>query len=259
MSDNVFKEVLSNAKETKTKYLGEDYPYYKYIKTPSDIGMSSKGTLKQLGKDIDGLIEYVNILISGKSKASATGKPLGNKFFIKTAAKCTSNTTGEEVDRYIYINNVPMGNIPLISSGMGVNFSEFKGLIPGTISNLNAFNPMTMLQAFVEGAKPKCQEITMQTIDSDNIVSSSTHYVALVDIKNMDPCSFSDKKNPLTGQKCKETFENMEINENILSNINLNFDIPDDPIAQLFFATFGIFGIYLFYKILLKYKIIPKI
>jgi hypothetical protein len=75
----------------------------------------------------------------------------------------------------------------------------------------------------------------------------------------MDPCSFSDKKNPLTGQKCKETFENMEMNENILSNINLNFDIPDDPIAQLFFATFGIFGIYLFYKILLKYKIIPKI
>lgn len=257
---DIFKDILSNGNDSKSKYLGEDYPYYKYIKTPDQLGMSSKGTLKQLGKDVDGLMEYVNVLVSGKSKASATGKPLGNKFFLKTGAKCTNKMSGEEMERYIYINNVPMGNIPLISSGMGANFSEFKGLIPGTISNLNAFNPMSMLQAFVEGARPDCQEITMETIDSKNAVSTETHYVATIDIQNMDPCSFSDRKNPITKQKCKETFGNMNSNDdNFLSNIRLNFDVPDDPIAQLFFATFGIFGIYLFYKILLKYKIVPKL
>ena len=66
----------------------------------------------------------------------------------------TDDKTKQEVDRYIYINNVPQGNIPFISSGVGVNFGEFKGLIPGTISNLNAFNPMLMFQSFLSGSKP---------------------------------------------------------------------------------------------------------
>jgi hypothetical protein len=102
MSDNMFKEVLSNAQAAKEKYLGPDYPYYKYIKTPSDIGMSDKGSLTVLGKNIDGLIAYVEVLVSGGGKASATGRPLGNKFFLKTGGKCTDTVTAQEVDRYIY-------------------------------------------------------------------------------------------------------------------------------------------------------------
>jgi hypothetical protein len=257
MGDNVFKEVLTDAKGVKEKYFGQDYPYYKYIKTPDELNMSSKGSLKVLGKDIDGLIGYVEVLVSGKSKASATGKPLGNKFFIKSGAKCKDKNTGEEKDRYVYINNVPMGNIPFISSGAGVNFSEFKGLIPGTISNLNAFNPAGLFQAFLEGSKPECQPITMEIIDINNNISTETQYVTTVDIRNMDPCSFRDKKNPVTNQKCKETFENNENDEEI--NINYNFSLPDDPIVQVFFASFGIFGIYLLYKMLSKNKIIPQI
>ena len=286
MGDNIFKEVLTDAKAAKEKYFGQDYPYYKYIKTPDQLGMSSKGSLKVLGKDIDGLIEYVNVLVSGKSKASATGKPLGNKFFIKTGAKCVDKDTGAQTDRYVYINNVPMGNIPFISSGMGVNFSEFKGLIPGTISNLIAFNPAGLFQAFLEGSAPKCQQITMETIDINNEKSTETQYVTLVDIRNMDPCSFGDKKNPITGQKCKETFSNLFNDIEFLNEYKqqeqkeqkeqeqkeqqreeqynkimekYNFKIPNDPITQTFFAAFGIFGIYLFYKILLKNKMISKI
>lgn len=251
MGDNVFKEVLTDAKGVKEKYFGQDYPYYKNIKTPDELGMSSKGSLKVLGKDIDGLIEYVGVLVSGKSKASVTGKPLGNKFFIKTGAKCKDKDTGEEKDRHVYINNVPMGNIPFISSGVGVNFSEFRGLIPGTISNLNAFNPAGLFQAFLEGSKPNCQPITMEIIDINNNISTETQYVTTVDVRNMDPCSFKDKKNPVTGVKCKETFDNMD-------DINYNFSLPDDPIVQIFFASFGIFGIYLLYKILSKNKMIPE-
>lgn len=257
MGDNVFKEVLTDAKGVKEKYFGQDYPYYKNIKTPDELGMSSKGSLKVLGKDIDGLIEYVGVLVSGKSKASVTGKPLGNKFFIKTGAKCQDEDTGEEKDRYVYINNIPMGNIPFISSGVGVNFTEFRGLIPGTISNLNAFNPAGLFQAFLEGSKPKCQPITMEIIDINNNISTETQYVTTVDVRNMDPCTFKDKKNPVTGVKCKETFDNLEQQQNM--NINYNFSLPDDPIVQVFFASFGIFGIYLLYKILLKHKIIPQI
>jgi hypothetical protein len=256
MGDNVFEEVLTDSKSTKEKYFGEDYPYYKYIKTPDELGMTSKGSLKALGKDIDGLIEYVGVLVSGKSKASATGKPLGNKFFIKTGAKCKADDTGEETDRYVYINNVPMGNIPFISSGVGVNFSEFKGLIPGTISNLNAFNPAGLFQAFLEGSTPSCQNVEMEIIDTENHISTESHYVTTVDLRNMDPCVFKDKKNPITKQKCKETFENLDESE---YNHNYNFSLPNDPIVQIFFSSFGIFGIYLLYKILSKNGVIPKL
>lgn len=261
---NVFKEVLSDAKGAKEKYMGPDYPYYKYIKAPSDIGMSDKGTLKQMGKNIDGLIEYVNVLVSGKSKASTTGQPLGNKFFLKTGGKCMDksvNPDGTEVDRYVYINNVPMGNIPFISSGMGVNFSEFRGLIPGTISNLNAFNPMNMMQSFLAGSKPDCQEITMETIDIYNNKSTESHYVTMVDIKNMDPCAFQDRTNPLTGIKCKETFSNMkkQLDTNNYECVDHHFKIPDDIYAQAYFASLGVLGIYIMYRLMVKTDLIPPL
>jgi len=254
---NLFEEVLKDAKGVEQRLLGPTYPYYSNIKTPSEIGMSDKGTIQQMAKDIDGLIQYVQVLVTGKSKASATGQPLGNKFFLKTGAKCAAIdsctdkndiSTCKKVDRYIYINNVPQGNIPIISSGLGVNFTEFKGLIPGAMSNLNVLNPFAIMRAFLSGSNPPCQPITMQTIsptslnpNSSNIQSSETHYVTLVDINNMDPCSFPNRKNPLTGQGCRETFEN---SEEIL--------MPTDPLAQLYFASLGVIGLLILYRLMEK-------
>jgi hypothetical protein len=249
---NFFQNVLNNVNGLGTQFTGQDYPYYKYIKTPSEIGMSDRGSLQQLGKNIDGLVDYVQILVTGNSRASATGKPLGNKFFLKTGAKCVDTKTGQDKDRYIYINNVPVGNIPIISQGLGVNFSEFKGLIPGTISNLNAFNPLTMFQSFLAGSKPDCQEITMETIDMYNMKSTETNYVTLVDIKNLDPCFFQNKVNPITGAGCRETFSNLNPLEYNTSNINL------DPLTQAYFISLGALSIYLLYNIMSKNGMIPK-
>lgn len=254
MSDNIFKEVLSNAKAAEEKYIGPDYPYYKYIKTPSQIGITSKGSLSALGKDINGLVSYVELLVSGGGKASTTGKPLGNKFFLKTGGKCIDKSTQQNVDRHIYINNVPAGNIPFISSGVGTNFSEFKGLIPGTISNLNAFNPMEMFQAFLSGSTPECQQLTMETIDIYNNRSTESHYVTLIDIQNMDPCNFPNKTNPITKIKCKETFSNLNAS---VDQSYACYKIPDDPIAKLYFVSLGAVGIYILYRIMTKNKIVP--
>lgn len=190
--------------------LGETYPYYKHIKTPKQIGMSDKGTLKQTGKNIDGLIEYVSLLVSGKSKASDTGGPLGDRFFLKTGGTCqVCDSSGcKTEDRYIYIDNVPQGDIPFISEGLGVNFKEFRGLIPGAMGNLNALNPISLMKALSQGSDPKCKPITMTTIDSNNLKSNETHYVTITDIKNINPCSFPSKTNPETQLKCKEAFLN---------------------------------------------------
>ena len=147
------------------------------------------------------------------------------------------------MDRYIYVDNVPEGNIPFISSGLGVNFSEFKGLIPGAMGNLNVLNPFAILRAFLSGSNPPCQTITMQTITTDNVRSSEAHYVTLADITNLDPCIFPDKKNPATGQKCKETFK---------TNGEPEILMPADPLAQIYFASLGVVGLFILYRIMEK-------
>jgi hypothetical protein len=243
---NIFEEVLDDVSGVEERLLGPTYPYYKNIKTPKQLGMSDNGSIQQMAQDVNGLIQYVEVLVTGNSQASATGGPLGNKFFLQTGAKCAAtDNNGQQVDRYIYIDNVPAGNIPFISSGLGVDFSEFKGLIPGAMSNLNVLNPFAIMSAFTSGSTPPCQELTMQTIDVNNNQSTETHYVTLSDIKNMDPCSFQNRQNPATGASCQETFQTGVGKDTspVMSN---------DPIDQIYFASLAGIGIYILYRLMEK-------
>ena len=243
---NIFQEVLNDAEGVQNELLGPTYPYYKNIKSPSQIGMSSRGTIQQMSNNVNGLINYVELLVSGNSKASATGGPLGNKFFLQTGAKCVDTVSKNQVDRYIYVNNVPNGDIPFISSGMGVNFSDFEGLIPGAMGNLNALNPFAILQSFMSGATPPCQEITMQTINVNNTKSSETQFVTVTDIKNIDACSFPNNTNPITKAKCTEAFQ---------SGVSANaepVEMPDDITAQLYFAGLAFVSLYIFHRFMEK-------
>ena len=247
---NLFTDALNDPKALEERLMGPSYSYSDSIKSPAELGMSSKGTIKALGKDIDGLTAYVEVLVAGKSKASKTGGPLGNKFFLQTGGKCKDKVSAQEVDRYIYINNVPQGNIPFISSAAGMNFNDLRGLIPGTMSNLNAFNPFTILGAFMAGATPDCQEVTLETIDTNNNKSTETHYVTTVDLKNMDSCSFPDKTNPISGAKCKETFTSMTAESSLINNHCPN--IERDVFTQAYLASLGVVGIYIFYRLMIK-------
>ncbi len=251
---NLFQEVVTDAQGVQNRLLGPTYPYYKNIKSPSQIGMSDKGTIQQTAKNINGLIQYVQLLVSGKSTASATGGPLGNKFFLQTGAKCLAtdnctdkndSSTCQQTDRYIYVNNVPDGSIPFISNGMGVNFTDFEGLIPGAMGNLNVLNPFAIMSAFMSGSTPPCQKLTMQTIDINNNKSSETHYVTLADISNMNPCSFPKKKNPITGVKCTEAFQGSIADD--ASPV-----MSDDIMDQIYFASLAGLGVFILYRIMEK-------
>ena len=265
---SVFTDVLGDLKSVEEKYIGPDYPYWKYIKMPEEMGMSSEGSFSALGKDIGGIVNYVELLVSGSGDASATGGPLGNKFFLKTGGKCTDITTKQDVDRYIYINNQPEGDIPFISSGMGVSFSEFRGLIPGVMGNLNALNPMEILQSFMAGSKPDCQEVTLQTIDIHNNKSTETHFMTLIDLLNTPACMFGDGRNPVTNVPCNQTnfvgyvvnkIQNKDVNV-INTNPNSiegfsNWTIPaikDDIFNNAYYLSLGLFGILLLYYIIKK-------
>lgn len=258
-SNNIFENVLTDLQGVENSLLGPAYPYYQNINSPNagNMNMSSNGTLQALAQDIEGLIAYVQLLVEGGGNASIPGGPLGNKFFLKTGAKCLDTETKEQVDRYIYVDNVPDGNIPFISSGLGVNFSQFEGLIPGAMSDLNVLNPYSILQSFLSGSMPKCQSLTMETINNNNVSGQETQYVTLTDIQNMDPCTFSSGSNPVSGKGCVNAFTNYsdtktKSNKNQNSNKNKNIGLPRDLTAQIYFASLAIVGVFILYKIMEK-------
>jgi len=200
------------------------YNYAANVRTPGSIGISPKGTLTALGNDITGLISYTQLLVEGTGKASSTGRPMGNRYFMKTMGTCQDIVTKNTVDRYIYINNIPMGNIPFVSESIGGNFSSFRGLIPGMFSDMEVFNPVTIARGFTAGSMPQCRAITMGTVDVNNNVGSQTQYVADVDIETIDPCLFSNKKNPVTNAGCVEVFSNKDDND-CVNNIVIIFSL----------------------------------
>jgi hypothetical protein len=214
---NFFSDVMTDMKGMEQSLLGPDYLYWKRILKPSDIGMSSDGNFGALTNNVSGLIDYVEVLVSGNA-GSTTGGALGDKFFLKTGGQCTDVASGQKVDRYIYIDNVPNGNIPFISSGLGgTDFTEFEGIIPGLLGDLGKLNPLNLFKSFMMGDNPDCMSVTLETIvpvaDADlndtgkDNIGNQTQFVAVADVRNMDPCIFNDKKNPADPSlTCTETF-----------------------------------------------------
>ncbi len=238
--------------------LGPSYDYWKSIKQPSAMGMSPGFSLSALATNVDGLLSYVEVLISGSGNASVTGKPLGNKFFLKTTGQCSETTAEkwkkerdedaawekeyEEVDnkegakqitadqatklknalneqkterekkregekkrvqRWIYVNNIPDGTIPFIASGSdGQTFDDLRGLIPGALGNLGALNPVQLFKGFTAGTYPDCAEVTLQTVNNDNVKGSERRHIALVEMVEMNPCWFPGGYNPASGRRC---------------------------------------------------------
>jgi hypothetical protein len=57
----------------------------------------------------------------------------------------------------------------------------------------------------------------------------------------MDPCSFGNKRNPVSGKRCKEFFDVIDVEE--------NSKLPNDSIIQVYVAALGVICLYFVYKI----------
>jgi len=196
----------------------QSYDYSAQIKAPSQLGVSDKGTLTALSNDINALQGYVDVVMSGKSKAQ-TVSPLGNKYFMDTGAQCT-DTLGKTQPRFAYINNIPDGTL-----GIG------KGLVPGIQENLTYLNPSAIFSAF--STDTPCQKITMATRDAANKSGTESRYVVQSDIETYNPCWFPDRKNPITKAKCAE-------------GMRCRYPEPD-PAVKIYFAAVGGLAVYLVY------------
>jgi hypothetical protein len=82
---------MANPRGDKS-FLGPSYDYWKSVKQPSEMKMSPGFSLSTLANNVDGLLSYVEVLVTGGGNASVTGKPLGNKFFLQTTGKCSETS-----------------------------------------------------------------------------------------------------------------------------------------------------------------------
>tara|TARA_B100000902_G_scaffold53926_2_gene60663 strand:+ start:23 stop:760 length:738 start_codon:yes stop_codon:yes gene_type:complete len=235
-----------SAEETNDTTEGVDteieYKYQDYINQPNEVGITSKGSIKQVKKNIRGLGEYAKLLISGGGKASKTGQPLGPQFFLRTKQNCMT-TEGAEATRYVYVNHKPTGKGSFVSSAFGSNTSGAGGLIPGILGNLSTVNPGAVFTAFSESTKPECTELRMPVTPTENndFKEEETQYVTINDIKSMDPCWFTlnNETNTETGVSC-EGFTNIH---------NMQ---DSDCFVTLFYGSLGIVGLYLLFKFMQK-------
>ena len=108
----------------RTSFLGPSYNYAAAIKGPTSIGMSDGGSFSALANDVGGLIQYIQVLVSGSSQAQmgTNEGPMGNRYILDTVAQCKDIDSGEMKTRSIYVNNIPTGNIPFISGLSGTDF-----------------------------------------------------------------------------------------------------------------------------------------
>jgi hypothetical protein len=221
--------------------MSNDYPYSTYILPPEKLGASPNP--KALGNDVKALAAYVQVLVSGRSKAQKVS-PLGNKYFMDTGGKC-KDEAGVEHTRYVYINNVPDGNIPFISSAMGETMSSFQGLVPGMLGNMAYINPAKIFNAFAP--ETTCQKIKMPIRDISNNTTEEERYVNDSDIKDYNPCWFSSKeiskkksikKNPVTNVVCSEGMATRTI--------------QDDKMVQVYTASIYLLAAYLLFRLVRK-------
>ena len=202
------------------------FDYMGQIKTTSELNMSNKGTIDAIGDNMNGLIAYGELLITGDSKASKqNGGPLGDKYFYPTGNTCSLD--GSMVDQYTYINNVP--DTPLLS-----------GLVPGVMSSLNNLvsGDLSSLAALSTSGDPAdCKNYEMPIIDADGISYNLVRAMSIDEATKMNPCWFPGGKNPETGIKCPEGFE--------LLNNNKKDRMPD-----LYYLSLGALGLYILYGLI---------
>ena len=228
-------------------FLGPNYDFHKKIRTPKELGMSPKGSMKALATDINGIIAYTEVLVDGGGKANKTGRPLGDKFFLKLPSKCKDVITGKEVTRHHYIDNQIDGNIPLpgfeVSTGL-------KGLIPGAISDVLSLNPMILLKGFAEGSKPWCKAVTKEIINNDNQTWKETHHIALNDL---DPNEL-DANDRAKLSKFKEDAKNNNKDGQCesFSNINNFQSVIDIELPRTYIFGVSLLYVYILYRMMHK-------
>jgi hypothetical protein len=179
---------------TSQSLMGPSYSYADNIQGPASMGVGSQGSISQVGTNTGAIINYVKYMISGPA--------LGNQFFVNTGGTC--NAPDKSVQpRYNYINNVSNGADVLptaMKQDLGGIASDFDGLIPGMLQDLEGLNPLHLMGALAADSEPSCECYTCQT------TGGPQSYFLNVDLTPDFDSSLCTKVDPSVCIKSTESF-----------------------------------------------------
>lgn len=152
LGDNSLWSDLENGASTvSTDVMGPAYSYADHIQGPSSLGVGNNGTMSQLGSNTSAIIQYVKYMVSGPA--------LGNQYFINTGGSCVA-PDGSTQSRYNYINNISNGADLLpatMKQDLGGIASDFNGLIPGMLEDIEGLNPISLFTSISANSTPPCE------------------------------------------------------------------------------------------------------
>lgn len=146
-ANSLWSDIENGASNVETDLLGPSYSYADSITGPTSLGVGSNGSFSQLGTNANAIAYYTEALITGNP-------PLGNQYFVNTGGMCTA-PNGSLQPRYNYINNMSTGAgaLPAAISELG---SDFNGLIPGVVDDIEGLNPLHLFSSLVADPSPPC-------------------------------------------------------------------------------------------------------
>ena len=192
-----------------------------FIKSPREMGMSGQTNgwgIDTIGKNMGGLMSYIQLLVTGTSKASKVAaidypisglrrhQPLGHAYFFDTGFKCTDRN-GNLQNALAHINTVPLGNLPIVSAIIGGNLQEMRGLLPSIFESVGGLNPMILLNSLdISNGEPCNRDVENNanfrlpifniTKDGNSFIRNkppvqfSNAYMFNSSVRKVDPCLF---------------------------------------------------------------------
>jgi hypothetical protein len=155
--NSLWSDMSTGSSNVTTAVMGPSYSYADNIQGPASMGVGSRGTFSQIGTNTAAITNYVKYMISGPS--------LGNQFFVNTGGTCTDSSQTVQ-SRFNYINNVTNGADLLpaaMKEDLGGIASNFDGLLPGMLQDLEGLNPLYLMGAIAADSEPTCDCYTCVT------------------------------------------------------------------------------------------------
>jgi len=155
--NSLWADLEGGASTVSQDVMGPSYSYADHIQGPSSMGVGSNGTVAQVATNTGAIINYVKYMISGPA--------MGNQYFINTGGSCTAPDKSVQ-SRYNYINNVASGADLLpqtMKDDLGGIASDFNGLIPGILEDVEGLNPVGLFKSLAADSTPSCECYTCPT------------------------------------------------------------------------------------------------
>jgi len=203
MADLSANSIWANLDNSETELVGPSYSYADSITGPSSLGVGSDGSFSQLDSNANAIAYYVDALITGNP-------PLGNQYFVNTGGVCSA-PDGTLQPRYNYINNIASGSaaLPAAMSELG---TDFNGLIPGVVDDIEGLNPLHMFSALVADANPPCVCMSCPT---------STGQVSKFVTASLDPDLAGSQCQQVDPSQCSNSTESFSNQNTLIDKIPL--------------------------------------